>query len=67
MCVQQGIFPGLDAQEQALVLEEDTVLHLCHSPVLRSPSTYLEVYNKPQHILMDSGTAPALKDLCVCV
>ncbi|XP_062330943.1 testis-expressed protein 47-like isoform X2 [Osmerus eperlanus] len=62
---RKDTFPGLDVQEQALVLEEDTVLHLCHSPVLRSPSTYLEVYTKPQHILMDSEIVwPTHRRLC---
>ncbi|XP_041756351.1 testis-expressed protein 47 [Coregonus clupeaformis] len=58
MCVcllkRRGSGSGQDDQEQALLLEEDTVIYLCQSPVLHSPSTFLQTYTKPTNILMDS-------------
>ncbi|CAB1338281.1 unnamed protein product [Coregonus sp. 'balchen'] len=55
--------PKQDAQEQALLLEEDTVIYLCQSKVLHSLSTFLQTYTKPTNILMDSGQL----FVCMCV
>lgn len=51
----QGVREGQDAQEQAHVLEEETIIHLCQSQVLHSPTTFLKSYTTPVNTLMDTG------------
>lgn len=51
----QGICEGQATQEQALVLEEETIIHLCQSQVLHSPTTVLKSYTKPVNILTETG------------
>ncbi|MCI4384209.1 hypothetical protein PGIGA_G00036250 [Pangasianodon gigas] len=50
----KGIREGQDTKEQAHVLEEETIIHLCQSQVLHSPNTFLKSYTKPVNILMDT-------------
>ncbi|XP_034148162.1 testis-expressed protein 47-like isoform X1 [Esox lucius] len=52
--VRRDSSSGQEAQEPNIPLEEDTILYICQSPVLRSPSNFLQIYTKPTHILMDS-------------
>ncbi|MGH0155413.1 UNVERIFIED_CONTAM: hypothetical protein FKN15_029488 [Acipenser sinensis] len=51
--VLEGV--GDNFQEQFLVIEEDSILYLCISNVLHSPEQFLQTYNRPFSVVMDSG------------
>lgn len=46
---------GDNFQEQFLIIEEDSILYLCISNVLHSPEQFLQTYNRPFSVVMDSG------------
>ncbi|XP_064178920.1 testis-expressed protein 47-like isoform X2 [Anguilla rostrata] len=47
-------FTEEDEEEHDLLVDEGVVMYLCQSTMLRSPSTFLEAYDKPVNILPDS-------------
>ncbi|XP_062859231.1 testis-expressed protein 47 [Trichomycterus rosablanca] len=52
----KGISEGQGTQKQDFLVEEQAVIHLCQSQVLHSPTTFLQSYMKPVHILTDAET-----------
>ncbi|XP_018617166.1 uncharacterized protein LOC108939949 isoform X4 [Scleropages formosus] len=47
--------PKPEEPERIMLVEEETIMYLCRSTTLLSPSDFLKGYAKPVDILMDSG------------